>query len=147
MEKGCPIGRPFFVTPDRGPRAGSTEKGRSVAGRPSFQYIPKGNYIAFEAAFEAALAAFEAALEAFEAAFSAAFMALSAAFEAFSAELAAAFEAFSSLLEQAARPSDAARTSERAIDLDMGKPLSEIKTVQTTLGEKFTPLCACGADS
>ena len=87
---------------------------------PLFILRRKEDYIAFEAAFEAALAAFEAELAAFEAAFSAAFMALSAAFEAFSAALAAALEAFSSCFEQAARPSDAARTSERAIDLDMG---------------------------
>ena len=127
----------------RGPK----EKGRSVAGRPCFQKSRDGNYIAFAAAFDAALLAFEAALLAFEAAFSAAFMALSAAFEAFSAALAEALAALSSLFEQAARPSEAARTSERAIDLDMGKPLSEIKTSQTTLGEKFTPHCACGADS
>ena len=141
------MGGPFFLRGRAGGAWPPIEKGRSVAGRPCFQISRRRNYIAFEAAFEAALAAFEAELEAFEAAFSAAFMALSAAFEAFSAAFAAAFEALSSCFEQAARPSDAARTSERAIDLDMGKPLSEIKTVQTILGEKFTPLCACGADS
>jgi hypothetical protein len=78
------------------------------------------------------------------AAFIAAFMALSAAFEAFSAALAALLAAFSAVWPpQAARPSEAARTSERAIDLDMGKPLSEKKKMQTTLGEKLTPHCAC----
>ncbi|GLV29299.1 hypothetical protein TomTYG75_18190 [Sphingobium sp. TomTYG75] len=118
-----------------------------MPGGPVSKNPEKGNYIAFAAAFDAALLAFEAALLAFEAAFSAAFMALSAAFEAFSAALAEALAALSSPFEQAARPSEAARTSERAIDLDMGKPLSEIKTSQTTLGEKFTPHCACGADS
>lgn len=118
-----------------------------MPGGPVSENPEEGNYIAFAAAFSATLLAFAAAFEALAAAFSAAFMALSAAFEAFSAALAEALAAFSSPFEQAARLSDAARTSERAIDLDMGKPLSEIKNVQTTLGEKFTPLCACGADS
>lgn len=126
-------------------RKGAAQKKRAapLPGGPVSENPEEGNYIAFAAAFSATLLAFAAAFEAL----AAAFMALSAAFEAFSAALAEALAAFSSPFEQAARLSDAARTSERAIDLDMGKPLSEIKNVQTTLGEKFTPLCACGADS
>ncbi len=97
-------------------------------------------------AFATLLVAFDAALAALSAAFIAAFIALSAAFDAFSAELAALLAAFSAPPEQAARPSEAARTSERAIDLVMGRnPSLRIKTVQTTLGEKLTPHCACAS--
>jgi hypothetical protein len=94
-----------------------TKKGRSDAERPFFMSLDEGrNYIAF--------AVFSATFEAASAALLAAFMALSAAFDAFSAAFEAALAAFSAgVPEQAARPSEAARTSERAIDLDMGKPL------------------------
>jgi hypothetical protein len=85
-----------------------------------------------------ALTALLAAFVALSAAFVAASIALSAAFEALSAALAAALAAFSAgVPEQAARPRDAARTSERAIDLDMGKPLSKKKPVQAILGEQL----------
>ena len=110
------MGRPFFLAVTRSGK----EKGRTVAGAAHSRRFPDGNYIALPAALLAVLAAFEAAFEALSAAFIAAFMALSAAFEAFSAALAEALAAFSAPPEQAARPSDAARTSERAIDLVMG---------------------------
>lgn len=82
-------------------------------------YWMKANYIAFEAFI--AFVTLAAALVAF----SAAFMAFSAALVAFSATFSAALLAvvFSAPPEQAARPSEAARTSDKEIDLDMGKPL------------------------
>lgn len=116
---------------------------RGLASGSPLDLVPRGGaYIAL-----AALpAAFSTALAAFSEAFIAMFMALSAAFMAFSAMFSEALAVFSASLEQAARPSEAARTNERAMVLVMGKPFSEIEPVQA-LWRKAHPLLSLHRDS
>src|SRR3546814_15042017 len=87
---------------------------------------------------------FPTALVAASVAFSAMFMASAAAFSVVTTVLSTAVLTFSLVVlsPQAARPSDAASASERAIVLDMGEtPSQRTKSVQVRPGESPTPQC------